>query len=487
MHDVAAPPSRAVRPSRAARSAAWLTLGFLLLQAAWILTVPPFRGSDEFDHAYRAAAVAGGDWVATEPARDGRGLLLEVPETLVRAATAQCSELDYTGPDNCESVGAVGDGRVLIASGAAAYFPAYYAVVGTVGELATGAQSLYLMRVATALVCAAFVLAAAWSSGLGASRWPLRALVLAVSPVFAYSTSIVAPNGLEMAAGLALWCSLVALGSGRHRSEERVLVVIAVVSATVMCLLRLLGPAFVLAAVVTVWLFRRGELWAAARRHTRLVLGGSVAVASAAALFLWWVTGPGAVRSLSGPDGGEDLKPIYAVLWPLQSIAAFPYRDQPGPLLVYGVVGALVVALVLLALKVATSWSRLVVLAAAAGALVLPFAATLATSEGRGVIWQGRYGLAFAVGFILLAGWVLGESVRPPEPPWPFAAVLMTAYGAALGACYLKVRRDELADNPASVADGAWLEPAPATLVVLTLLAMLALANATFPREPRRG
>lgn len=43
-------------------------LGALLMQAAWIVAVPPFRGSDEFDHAYRAASVADGAWMPTTPA-----------------------------------------------------------------------------------------------------------------------------------------------------------------------------------------------------------------------------------------------------------------------------------------------------------------------------------------------------------------------------------------------------------------------------------
>jgi hypothetical protein len=36
------------------RLPALLVLGALVMQAAWILALPPFRGADEFDHAYRA-------------------------------------------------------------------------------------------------------------------------------------------------------------------------------------------------------------------------------------------------------------------------------------------------------------------------------------------------------------------------------------------------------------------------------------------------
>lgn len=47
--------------------------GSFLLQAAWILAVPPFRGMDEPDHAYRAESVAAGRWSATAQPSGYRG------------------------------------------------------------------------------------------------------------------------------------------------------------------------------------------------------------------------------------------------------------------------------------------------------------------------------------------------------------------------------------------------------------------------------
>ena len=80
-------------------------LGTLLMQAAWWLALPPFRGTDEFDHAYRAAAVAGGQWRPSgEIAAHGRGELVTVPRSLVSAAEPVCSSYPYTGHDNCHPV-----------------------------------------------------------------------------------------------------------------------------------------------------------------------------------------------------------------------------------------------------------------------------------------------------------------------------------------------------------------------------------------------
>ena len=103
--------------------------GVLLAQIAWLVGVPPFRGMDEWDHAYRAAAVAEGEWVAepTEATR-GTGAVLRVPEHIVAAARPECERLPYTKAGDC--VGRPEGETVLIASGAGRYHPAFYALIG---------------------------------------------------------------------------------------------------------------------------------------------------------------------------------------------------------------------------------------------------------------------------------------------------------------------------------------------------------------------
>ncbi len=129
-------------------------VGILLAQAAWILALPPFRGSDEFDHAYRAAGVASGQWRLTEYAREGRGMVVEVPADLVAAASGQCDSLKYTGHDNCHPISDAGDGRVTVATAAGNYNPLFYWVIGTAAKPFHGAAALYAMRIATAVLCA---------------------------------------------------------------------------------------------------------------------------------------------------------------------------------------------------------------------------------------------------------------------------------------------------------------------------------------------
>ena len=76
------------------------------------------------------------------------------------------------------------------------------------------------MRIAAGLLCAAFVGLAAWATCLWAtSRWPVRAMLVGMTPVMLFSLSVMAPNGLEMAAALSLWMSLIGLA---HRSAVSV-------------------------------------------------------------------------------------------------------------------------------------------------------------------------------------------------------------------------------------------------------------------------
>jgi hypothetical protein len=448
--------------------------GLMLLQAAWILTIPPFRGADEFDHAYRAAAVAGGEWVAGPAAEDGRGLLVEVPESLVTAAHDQCASLDYTGPDNCSPAAEVSDGRVLVASGAAGYYPAFYWVVGTAAAPFEGATALYAMRITAAALCLLFLGLAVVATRALPGRWPMAGLLLAATPVLIYSTTLPAPNGLEMSAALALWTSLMAIAQNGQSRAETTLLWVAIVSAMVLGSLRLIGPIFMLLIVATVAALQWRGIRDVIRRRTRTVLVGSLLVGASVASFAAWILG---LWTHTGGGSSEEkgrgaLRVSDLVAWPFQTIAAFPLRNETGAAIVYPVVLALVVLLLMFATRRSTLWDRTVMYGSLALALLLPVVLTLATLEGRGVIWQGRYGLPYAVGFILIASYLASQR-GGNQLPWKVTVPALTLYGVAIGACLLKVRGNELSNNQASRSDATWHAPWPLLLVALTAAAMV--------------
>ena len=154
---------------RAQVRAWWVTfavafVGVTLVQLAWALAVPPFRGSDEHDHAYRASEVADGEWRPDYvPPEHGRGDLITVRRDIVAAAHPVCTWLKYTAHDDCNGVRRIDDRHVLVASAAARYNPAFYWVIGSVAKPWTGAAALYAMRAAAAAMCAAAIAGCAGS------------------------------------------------------------------------------------------------------------------------------------------------------------------------------------------------------------------------------------------------------------------------------------------------------------------------------------
>ena len=467
------------RGRRPVRQATLLALALLALQAAWVLTVPPFRGIDEFDHVYRAAAVAHGQVMPSErPVTDGRGDYVEVPSTLVTAATAVCESYLYTGPDNCRAARELSGGYVEVASAAARYHPAFYWLVGTASSAFEGAPRVYAMRVAGALLCAVLVACAAYALGLGSrSRWPLLGLGVAATPVFVYSTSLGAPNGIEMCAGLALWCAVIGLGGTRlTRRDERWLLLLAAAAGSVLVTTRLLGPVWFVAVVVAAApLLGRERLRSLLARHRRTCAASVAAVAAAAGAAAWW-TVVARPNSLSGGDARPHLDlpdPVRTSLgdvplWVLQSVAAFPTRSEPAPSVVYaaglaalGLVGVMVVR------RVPARW-RWWLAGTTALWVGMQLAVALATYQHLGPAWQGRYALPFAIG-IPVAACALVARYADAGPPRPVAGVVVAMVAGAHAVSTVDVLRGELRSSPLS-GDPAWVAAPAWLLVVLTLV-----------------
>jgi hypothetical protein len=421
--------------------------------------------------------VATGQWVATETPDDGRGMLVVAPESLVRAAHEQCASLSYTGPDNCSKAADIGDGLVLVGSGAGSYNPLYYWFVGSVAKPFSGATALYVMRCASALLCLLFVGLAAWAVAIRrTSRWSRVGFVVAITPVMLYSTAIAAPNGLEMAAALAFWCALLSLDGTLEARRERMLLFVAAAAGAVLMVDRLLGPLFALLALVTVWAMRPSLVVHVFVRYRRLFITGSAVVVAAAAWAVAWYF----IHRVHPPapeKQGGDWSWSVLILWPLQAIAAFPFRDQPGALIVYPVVLMIFGGLVWQALRLGVGRERAVLAMTIALSLGLPLVLTAITYEGRGAMWQGRYGLPYSMGIVLLASHVLDVRgwVSRFRPGLLVIGSALLAISTA--ACFVKVLNRELARSVSSV-DGAWHQPSVALLVAGTTVAWLLLHRA---------
>lgn len=460
----------------------WLFLGSLLLQAAWIAAVPPFRGIDEFEHAFRAASVAEGHWMpGPVVTKDGRGNLVTTPRALVDAATAECESYKYTKRKNCNPIRDLGDGNVTVASAAGTYNPVFYWIIGVCSSPFNGALSLYVMRVCAAVLCSGFLAGAGWLTALWArTRWPLVGLVSAMTPITIYTTAMPAPNGIEMMAGLTLWAAM--LGLVRpvvSRAVERRLILGAVPAVVVLAGVRLLGPLWLgmiaLAVACLMGWVRVRALWHEQKPAVAVLISCAAASTIAGS---WWSIISGTITPVDARLSHHFTHPIrnsiiQIPLWIIQNIAAFPTRNEPAPMPVYAVGALLFAAVLVLGCWKSTNRIRLTLIAVALSSLLVPLAMTIATFHSVGAEWQGRYELPFSLGIPLIAALAL-ETRRATHRL--FGPLLACGWAALVVAHSLSVGHVLVMEREGSPLAGTseWHIP-PVWLVTALTVAGLAL------------
>lgn len=462
-------------------------LGIILIQAGWALVVPPFRGLDEHDHAYKAAAVSRGDWSASHRASDqGWGEFVAVPEALVAAAQPVCEELRYTTPDNCSAGRATDHGLVEVASSASRYNPAFYFLIGLPSRAFSGAASLYAMRATAAAMCAAFlILAAVTTRRWARTQWPLATVILSATPMMLYSTAVAAPNGIEVAGALLVWTSLIGLARDPNTVDRGLFVTLAGVGAVPLTTVRTLGPLWLglIALTVAVMLTAPDLKRLLRERAVRVWLLSitGLTVLSAAWTVIASTNAPGTLMGGRGESAWSALVESW-VLWLFQAVAAFPSRDGLAPLAVYAIAFSSWWIVSMLALKHSGRRERI-----AAGLVVLmssliPVTVVLLTYEQAGPVWQGRYGYPYAMGFILISGLALDRMshrwARTGWPIWAAAAVMLSTQ--VLG--QLHVLRRQVLDSPLANTEH-WLQPTASVVIALNVIgtALLALCLSRYP------
>jgi hypothetical protein len=159
---------------------------------------------------------------------------------------------------------------------------------------------------------------------------------------------------------------------------------------------------------------------------------------------------------------------LYEVpLWMLQSIAAFPRRGIPAPALVYVCAALVFSALVVYGFVAAGRRFRLLLVATAAVALAVPFAATVLTIEVASPVWQGRYGLPYTFGLALIAAAALDASRASHRGPWLALGWLLLLVSQAVSVVHVldvERRTSPLAGSP------DWVTAPPVLVGVLTTL-----------------
>jgi hypothetical protein len=449
-------------------------LAVLIAEAVWIVTVPPFRGSDEVDHAYRAAGVASGQFHLSQGAAHGRGALVWVPTDIVTAAQKQCTALIYVGHDNCHAV-ATSDGRSLVATSAGAYDPSLYWIIGTMAKPFHGAAADYAMRAATALLCALLLaVGVGVMTVAGTGRWTNLGVLAAFTPEVLFSGAIPSPNGIEMGLAFIMWAALLAaVRRGEHPRMQRRLLIVAGIAMFPLTFVRLLGPLWVvliMGAVVATIGWR--QAWSIAKRHPSVV--GTVAVTTLLGV-CWWRVWQTIASHATGVQSDPDRKLwILAFNLPeytMQMVGAFPWRDEPAPLGIYPLVFFVIVLLVGAAwrhggnpkVRLATFWIGVT-------SLLIPVVLSLVFMPSSGAFWQGRYEIPFVIGILPLCGLVLDDvGFAPNEGRRLIGLSAIFLVIAHVGSIY-HVEQIEM-KRPQSLSDPAWWHPPGVVLAFLMLLA----------------
>jgi len=386
--------------------------GFLLIAVGWALVTPINEFPDEVDHVFRAAsAVRGEVFPHIGSYTHGTGSIQSIPVTLYNESLRYPCDRRLTQDSLCEAVGSDRPASEIVATSEGRRFPLYYVLVGWPSLFAPNRTGWLLMRLASAVLCSAFLASAAFVF-MSMRRRPLvlaAGLFAGLTPLALNLAGSVNPSGLEIASATCLWAVVLAMVHGTSTRSPRQLATFGGASAVVLATCRETGWLFIVLAVVLSLMSidpsRGNEVFRS--RSEKIVFACSAAATLAVAV--WSVvfhsyvvfyeppaSGTGFAKSLRASAGhvGRLLQ---------QTIGYLGYLTVRTPL-VTEVCWALAFALVVAIAWAGSRRAMLTLLAGSVLAVLIPFAAEVATYNRSGLgSWQGRYTLPLVVGLPLLA------------------------------------------------------------------------------------
>jgi hypothetical protein len=412
-------------PVKPIRGFAGLFALFFGLITAWAMATPIMQAPDEWAHLYRAESIVLGQVLVSRPGAIDpvRGDPVRIPEALVaREKASRCFQFLAKVAVSCARPPMDRQGLVDTSTPASRYPPVYYALVGWPLWFGVHGWTLYLMRIVAVALSAAFLA----SAGLAAVRLggglTATGVFVAVTPMAAWLSGMVNPNGLEIAAAVALWPNLLLWLLGKTPTLRRAGLIHSTVAASTMILTRTVAAAWVVVAVASVLVLLRRE-WIReqlANRRVRVAIGAVVGVLAASAL---WAQVSRATQV--GPLTAYHFRQTHFtlahnlgraydrldILWH-QAIAVFGWLDTPVSATVYHLFDAALALLIgSAAVGVFRGRWRVGVAAVLAGALTAGVTIYLAASVANRLhigFWQGRYSLPMGVGVPVLLGFAAG-------------------------------------------------------------------------------
>lgn len=425
---------------------------FALLGVLWSLASPVLSAPDENAHATKAIAQVRGQVIGyTVPGV--KHIVVDLPEGYHYSSDTLCYAMRPEVSAACAADFGAG-GQSWFNTWVGAYNPVYYYLVGWPSLLFDGNASVYAMRIASTLLGSAFLASAFLLAVSGRrARWLPLGVAFAAAPMNLYLIGSVNPNGLEIAASVALWVGVLRLlefaapdaaaRSGPSLVPRTATWCVVAFSAITVANVRALGPLWVLVVVALAALIAG---WAPVRRlfTARSSLPWLIAIAAGGLFSVLWTMFAGSLSSQAepgdaplvgeGPIGGIGYMIRMTPDYLQQAAGWFGWLDTVLPAWTYWLIAAAVAVPVVLAFTGLRRRGTLVFAVVVAAAWLVPIIVQARSVSQTGIIWQGRYGIFLYLGVLIVAGWLLsGREARRLAHLSPRVAPIGASLVAAFG------------------------------------------------------
>lgn len=472
---------RRIRPSERSW---WVSFAILfVLGGLWSLGSPLFSAPDEPAHVVKAAAVVRGQLLPAEmPTPEGLVPAVEVPEIFARTMQSRCYGYQPGLDARCTEILQGSLRSTTVQTYAGRYPPPYYLIIGWPTLFFPSAAGVHMMRLLSAALSAAF-LASAFASARSTSHTgvPVVGLAIATTPIALFLAGSVNPSGVEIATGIALWASLVALVLGRPNSTSARLSARVGIAASALALSRPLSALWVAMTVAVVLAFASRRRLLALARQAVVWFWGGVAVLGGLSAGIWIVVANGLqIGSVGGVATSVSSNQIMRQSLGktgnevLQMIGAFGWLDTSAPLVTYLAWLTCLGFLAFAGLAQAGRREAVVLVGFALLVVVLPRLIEASQARELGYVWQGRYTLPFAVGLPIVTA-LLAEDLWVRAGPSLTTWFVRSLVAGHVFAFWWALRR-----NSVGVDGPLWPGDWPSSLTSSALVTSFALTSLAY-------
>lgn len=392
---------------------------FFAANLLWSLASPLRSSPDEPAHFIRAAAVVRGD--VTGHPKPGEPWLSEslVPKYVADTQGRTCYAYQPDVSASCDGPVDPDDTLTPAVTTANSNHPLFYLITGIPTLFLDGNAALYGMRAMSVLLNAAMLAIATMSLWqLPRARFALFGLIAGFTPMVAFLSGTLNPNGVEVTAAVALVSVLLLTlrrpSTGGILWERGAMVVLATLLLTSTRSISLLWLLVIVAAALLAADWRQSR--SLFRRPAAIATVAASAVVTVGAL-VWFRT-----PLTTYGDGGQTYPEVgtgywtgflkmlvstfdYAQGW----IGLFGWIDTALPLSAMAIWTVAAGSLVVAAFVVGRGRALLAPLLLIAVLILVPAFVQAALVTEMGYIWQGRYTLAMFAVLLVLCGVVVDD------------------------------------------------------------------------------